>query len=102
MSNSLFSCSPPRGALSLFFFFSASQEMEESLDAEPRLFVGQVRAEREGRREGGEREESKEKAFTLLSRCGGKKKGEKRGRKEAPGTRWNLPLALFFPWVINT
>ena len=55
-----------------------------------------------GGREGGEREESKGKAFALLSRCGGKKKGEKRGRKEAPGTRWNLPLALFFPWVINT
>ena len=55
-----------------------------------------------GGREGGEREESKEKAFALLSRCGGKKKGEKRGRKEAPGTRWYLPLALFFPWVINT
>ena len=29
-----------------------------------------------GGREGGEREESKEKAFALLSRCGGKKKGE--------------------------
>jgi hypothetical protein len=76
--------------------------MEESLDAEPRLFVGQVRAEREGR-EGGRRErreqgESIRSTLTLRRQ----KKGEKRGRKEAPGTRWTLPLALFFPWVINT
>lgn len=50
-SRSLFA-PPPRAALfprGLSFYFF--HEMEEALDAEPRLFVGQVRArrEREGR-----------------------------------------------------
>jgi len=51
-----------------------------------------------GRRERREQGESIRSTLTLRRQ----KKGEKRGRKEAPGTRWNLPLALFFPWVINT
>ena len=51
-----------------------------------------------GRRERREQGESIRSTLTLRRQ----KKGEKRGRKEAPGTRWTLPLALFFPWVINT
>jgi len=74
--------------------------MEESLDAEPRLFVGQVRAEREGR-EGGreEREEGARRKHSLYSHVAAAKKG---GKAWTKGTRWTLPLALFFPWVINT
>lgn len=40
---SLFFVLSPRGARSFFFFPFRVAEMDESLDAEPRLFVGQVR-----------------------------------------------------------
>ena len=42
--------SPRAGARPFFFFPFRVAEMEESLDAEPRLFVGQVREEGEGGR----------------------------------------------------
>lgn len=38
-----FLCSPRAGGRPFFFFLLRVAEMEESLDAEPRLFVGQVR-----------------------------------------------------------
>ena len=50
-----FLLSPPREALSFFVFLARVAEMDESLDAEPRLFVGQVR--QEGERGAGRRRE---------------------------------------------
>jgi hypothetical protein len=68
--------------------------MEESLDAEPRLFVGQVRAEREGR-EGGreEREKRARRKHSLYSHVAAAKK---RGKSV---DEWRLlARAGTFPW----
>ena len=74
--------------------------MEESLDAEPRLFVGQVRYEEVGRERERDKRESIALSLALAAAKKEKREDASRGQK-APGHTRDPSFGILSTWAIE-